>query len=229
MLLRHSRLIAAATALLLSLASAAGADVLWDQSNLMPPPYDGALDESANSCSQISGNTKIHIASDVHFDYPVHITTIRIYETPGNVQAATLAYLWIAPKTGPIPTVSSDQLEPGPPAIQVPITPVTVGPNGPAQFVRVSATGLDIELPAGDYWVSLTPRHNLGILPYTFHIIASGPVIGDPAPSIVACTVNSDWVYSHPSHPDYAMKIEGEVHRPTAAMPTGLRDEVPGP
>jgi hypothetical protein len=77
---------------------------------------------------------------------------------------------------------------------------------------------LDIELPAGDYWVSLTPRHNLGILPYTFHIIASGPVIGDPAPSIVACTVNSDWVYSHPSHPDYAMKIEGEFHLPTATQ-----------
>jgi hypothetical protein len=225
--LRHSRLIAAAAALLLSLASAAGAEVLWDQSSLMAPPYDGTLNESASSCSQVSGNTKAHIASDVHFDNPVHITTVRIYETPGNVQAATQAYLWIHPKNSVLPTTSSDSLELA--SIQVNITAVTVGPNGPAQFVRVSATGLDIELPAGDYWVSLTPRHNLGTLPYTFHIIASGPVIGDPDPSIVACTVNSNWLYALPAHPDYAMMIEGEVHRPTAAAPTGLRGEVPGP
>src|SRR5262245_56282521 len=162
MLLRHSRLIAPATARLLLLASAAGAEVLWDQSNLMPTPYDGALNESANSCSPTSGNTKVHIAQDVHFDAPVHITTVRIYETPGNVQTATAAYLWIHPKNGVLPTTSSDSLEFA--GIQVPITPVTVGPNGPAQYVRVSATGLDIELPAGDYWVSLTPRHNFGIL-----------------------------------------------------------------
>ena len=227
MLLRSPRLIAAASALLLSLASAAGAEVLWDQSSLMPTPYDGALDESATSCNQISGNTKVHIASDVHFDTPVHITAVRIYETPGNVQAATLAYLWIHPKNSALPTTSSDSLELA--SIQVPITAVTVGANGPTQFVRVSATGLDIELPAGDYWVSLTPRHNLGIFPYTFHIIASGPVIGDPSPGIVACTVNSNWVYQHPSNPDYAMKIEGEFHTPTASMPTGQRDEVPSP
>ena len=226
MLVRHSRLIAAASTLVLSLASAAGAEVLWDQSSLMAAPYDGALDESANSCNQISGNTKVHIASDVHFDTPVHITTVRIYETPGNVQAATAAFLWIQPKNSVLPTTSSDSLELA--SLQVPITAVTEG-VGQAQFVRVSATGLDIELPAGDYWVSLTPRHNLGLFPYTFHIIAAGPVIGDPAPSIVACTVNSSWVYSHPAHPDYAMKIEGEFHGPTAPLPTGLRGEASTP
>ena len=162
----------------------------------------------------------------MHFDAPVHITTVRIYETPGNVQAATAAFLWIQPKTGVLPTTSSDSLELA--SLQVPITAVTEG-VGQAQFVRVSATGLDIELPAGDYWVSLSPRHNLGIFPYTFHIIAAGPVIGDPAPSIVACTVNSSWIYSHPAHPDYAMKIEGEFHGPTAPLPTGLRGEASTP
>lgn len=226
MFVRHSRLIASASALLLLMASVAGAEVLWDQSSLMPTPYDGAVDESATACNQISGNTKVHIASDVHFDTPVHITTVRIYETPGNVQAATAAFLWIQPKSSVLPTTSSDSLELA--SLQVPITAVTEG-VGQAQFVRVSATGLDIELPAGDYWVSLTPRHNLGVFPYTFHIIAAGPVIGDPAPSIVACTVNSNWIYSHPAHPDYAMKIEGEFHGPTAPLPTGQRGEVPGP
>jgi hypothetical protein len=209
------------------MASAASAEVLWDQSSLMTPPYDGSLNEATTgSCNQISGNTKVHIASDVHFDTPVHITAVRIYETPGNVQAATTAYLWIQPKNGPLPTTRSDSLELA--GLIVPITAVTEGPNGPTQFIRVSATGLDIELPAGDYWVSLTPRHNLGLFPYTFHIFAAGAV-GDPDPSIVACTVNSNWVFPNPTHSDYAMKIEGEFHAPTAPLPTGQRGEVPSP
>src|SRR5262249_43553459 len=109
-LVRHSRLIAAASALVLLLASAAGAEVLWDQSTLITP-YDGHYDESATTCSPTNGNTKLHIANDVHFDRPVHITAVRTYEGIGNVQAATQAYLWIHPKNGVLPTTSSDSLE----------------------------------------------------------------------------------------------------------------------
>ena len=229
MLLRHTRLIAAASALLLSLASAAGAEVLWDQSNWDTRPVnanEGSINLSSNACSQISGNTKVHTANDVHFDHPVHITTVRIYETFGNVQAATLAYLWIRPKNSVLPTTSSDSLELA--GIQVPITAVTET-NGLAQCVRVSAVGLDIELPAGDYWVSLTPRHNLGVFPWTIHL-ASTSAVGDPTAAIGACTLNSDWFYPvNASLHDYAMKIEGEFHGPTATAPTGLRGEVPGP
>ena len=226
MLLRYSRLIAALSALLVSLASAAGAEVLWDQSN-WNTNTEGSVDLSSNACNQISGNTKVHIANDVHFDLPVHITTVRIYETPGNVQTATAAYLWIRPKNSVLPTTSSDSLELA--GISVPITAVTetIGPNS---CVRVTASGLDIELPAGDYWVSLTPRHNLGIFPYTVHLITSSAVVGDPAPAIVACTLNSNWLYPlAPNLYDYAMKIEGDLHGPTATMPTGLRGEAPAP
>jgi hypothetical protein len=226
MLLRHARLVAVMSLLLLSSAAIAGAEVLWDQSN-WNTNTEGSVDLSSNSCSQISGNTKVHIANDVHFDYPVHITAVRIYETPGNVQTATLAYLWIHPKNSVLPSTVSDSLELA--GIQVGITAVTetIGPNS---CVRVTASGLDIELPAGDYWVSLTPRHNLGIFPYTVHLITTGPVVGDPAAAIVACTSNSTWLYPlAPNLYDYAMKIEGDLHGPTATMPTGLRGEVPGP
>src|SRR5262245_10640058 len=210
------------------MASAAGAEVLWDQSSLIPTPYDGHYDESATSCSPTNGNTKLHIANDVHFDRPVHITTVRTYEGVGNVQTATQAYLWIHPKNGVLPTTSSDSLELA--GIVVDITPVTVGPNGPTQYVRVSATGLDIELPAGDYWVSLTPRHSHGLNPpNSFHIMAAGPVIGDPSPTINACTLNSNWFYALPSHLDYTIKIEGDFFGPTVTAPTGQRGEVPGP
>jgi hypothetical protein len=226
MLLRHSRLIAAASAVLLSLASAAGAEVLWDQSN-WNTNTEGSVDLSSNACNQISGNTKVHIANDVHFDNPVHITTVRIYETPGNVQTATQALLWIHAKNSVLPTTISDSLELA--GLVVNITPVTetIGHN---QCVRVSATGLSIDLPAGDYWVSLTPKHNLGIFPYTVHLTTSSAVVGDPAAAIVACTSNSTWLYPlAPNLYDYAMKIEGDVLGPTAAAPTGLRGEVPGP
>ena len=224
MLLRHSRLIAVASALLLSLASAAGAEVLWDQSN-WDPGLNGTIDLSSTSCSQISGNTKVHIANDVHFDNPVHITTIRIYETSGTVDLATQALLWIHPKTGALPTTVSDSLELASLFVNIQVASVT------AQVLRVSATGLDIELPAGDYWVSLSPRHNYGgTPPYTWHIVTTGPVIGDPSASITACTSNSNWTYPlSPNQPDYSIKIEGEVHRPTVAAPTGQRGEVPGP
>jgi hypothetical protein len=207
------------------MASAAGAEVLWDQSN-WNTNSEGSLDITSNSCNQISGNTKVHIANDVHFDAPVHITTIRIYETFGNVQTATQALLWIAPKTGPLPTTPSDSLELA--NLLVPITAV-IEQIGNTAAVRVTAGGLDIELPAGDYWVSLTPRHNLGVFPYTVHYVTT-TIVGDPSPAIVACTVNSNWLYPlAPNLYDYAMKIEGEFHRPTVAAPTGLRGEVAAP
>ena len=156
---------------------------------------------------------------------PGAITTVRIYETIGAVQTATQALLWIHPKNGVLPTTVSDSLELE--GLNVNITAVNETP----QVVRVSATGLDIELPAGDYWVSLCPKHSYGgVAPYTYHLITSGPVIGDPSPAIVACTSNSNWVYPlDPNRPDYAIKIEGEIHRPLATAPTGQRGEVPGP
>jgi hypothetical protein len=98
--------------------------------------------------------------------------------------------------------------------LQVPITSATetIGAN---TAVVVTATGLNINLPAGDYWVSLTPRHNLGIFPYSVHLITSGPVVGDPTAAIVGCTVNSNWLYPlDPNRPDYTLKIEGDFPVP---------------
>ena len=209
MLVRHARTLAAVAVLTLSFATAAGAAVLWDQSALNAT-LDGTIDLSSNSCSQISGNTKVHLASDVHFANPVIISAVRIYETPGNVQAATQAYLWIAPKTSSIPTNSSSEIE-----VAANLVPITVSAEV-GGVVTVSAQGLSRSLPAGDYWVSLTPKHSLGLYPYTWHIYAAGPVVGDPTAAIVACTVNSSWAYPlDPTRPDYSIKIEGDAPVPT--------------
>lgn len=209
---RHAKAATVAAVLALSFATAASAAVLWDQSN-WNTNTEGSVNLSSTSCSQISGNTKAHTACDVHFSGPVHITTVRIYETPGNVQAATQAYLWIAPKTGPLPTTVSTDLEQA--ALSKPITSTTVT-NGAFSAIQVTAANLSIDLPAGDYWVSLTPRHSLGIFPYTVHLTTTGPVFADPTPTVVACTSNTNWVYNlDPSRPDYAIKIEGDMVVPT--------------
>ena len=219
MLQRHSRLVAASAALLLCLAAPAGAQVvLWDQSD-WNTNTEGSLNLSSTSCSQLSGNTKLHTASDVHFASPVHITSISIYETPGNVDAATQAYLWIAPKTGPLPTALSSDVNNA--ANIVPITVSSVS-NGAVVARMVTAAGLNINLPAGDYWVSLTPRHSRGLFPYTVHLITSSAVVGDAGPSIEACVVNSNWLYAlNPAQPDYSIKILGDFPVPTMASSWG--------
>src|SRR4249920_1902353 len=156
MLLRHSRFAAAVSLLLVSFATAASAAVLWDQSN-WNATNEGSLNIASNSCSQISGNTRVFNAMDVTFGQPVNITSITLYETPGTVQTATQAYLWIGPKTGPLPTVNSLTLYNA--ANLKPITNSTVATG----VVAVKASGLNISLPAGSYWVAMAPRHNLGV------------------------------------------------------------------
>src|SRR5262249_20059202 len=216
---RHARTLTTAVLLALSFATAASAQVvLWDQSdwNLSG---DGSVNLSSTSCSQISGNTKAHTACDVHFDNPVHITTVRIYETLGNVQAATKAYLWIAPKTGSLPTTISTDVNNA--ANLKTITVATETKSG-QQAAVVTCANLNIDLPAGAYWVSLTPQHSLGLFPYSVHRVVTGSVVGDPTPTIVACTTNSTWVYNlDPNRPDYAIKIEGSLPVPTISSSWG--------
>lgn len=199
------KLLLCAFAMLLA-ASAASAAVLWDQSNVNNT-NEGSINLGSNGCSQISGNTRVHNTSDVSFPQPVILTSITIYETPGNVQTATQAYLWIGNKTGPIPTVPSDSLYN--PGRLVTITATNAVVNGVA-CIAVKAVVNRILAP-GDYWVSLTPRHNLGIFPYTVHLVTTGPIVGDPTRAIEACTVNSNWYTPlNPPSYDYSLKIEGD-------------------
>src|SRR6185503_8055190 len=136
-----------------------------------------------------------------------------------NVATATLAYLWISPKTGSMPVGSNVDVEAAAIQKSITVTTETIGPNS---IKVVSANGLNIALPAGDYWVSLTPRHNLGIFPYTVHVVTTGPVVGDPTASLLACTANSTWVQPLPTPYDYAIKIEGEQVVPSKGASWGV-------
>jgi hypothetical protein len=209
---RYFRTAASAALLLVLVASGASAAVLWDQSN-WNQGNEGSVNLSSTSCSQISGNTKVHNASDVTFTGPVVVNTVRIYETLGNVEAASQAYLYIAPKTGPAPTDSSTKVN-----VATNIVPITISYEtiNSIKVAVVTASNLNRALPAGDYWVSLTPRHSLGLFPYTVHLVTSGPIIGSPTYAIVACTPNATWTtpLTPPSY-DYAIKIEGDQVVPT--------------
>ncbi len=205
---RDMKKLLTACALLAIVATGASAEVLWDQSNWTGA--DGFLNIASNSCSQISGNTRVHTAMDVSFATDVTINSITIYERDGNAAAATQAYLWIAPKTGSMPTASSDMLYT--PANLVTTSTVYVTQDGETGLA-VTAAGLNIELLAGDYWVSLTPRHNLGVFPYSIHWFSADGVVGDPTAAIVACAVNSNWYYPYApdTQHDTAVLIEGTV------------------
>ena len=214
MVARYARLVAAALSLsFVVVATSANAAVLWDQSN-WNTIGEGSLNLSSNSCSQISGNTKLHTASDVTFASPVAITSITVYETDGNVATATQAYLWISPKTGSSPTASSSAVNNAANLVTISVAPVV---NGSSTALAVTASGLNISLPAGDYWVSLTPRHSRGIFPYTVHLVTTSAVVGDPTQSIEACVVNSTWFQPlAPNSYDYAIKIEGDLVVPAS-------------
>ena len=212
MLVRHARKAVAASLLLSVMASTAGAVVLWDQSN-WNTNGEGSVNLSSTSCNFFNGNTKVHTASDVHFAQAVNITSVSVYETDGNAAAATQAYLWIAPQTGPLPTTTSFLVNN---AVNLVTISTAYEVNGSETAVVVTASGLNITLPAGDYWVSLTPKHSLGFFPYSVHRVISTAVVGDPTCAVDACTDNANWIHPlDPSLYDYAIKIQGDLPTPT--------------
>lgn len=203
-----------ALCLLALAASGAAADVLWDQSN-WDTSGDGLINMAWTTCSMINGNTKVHQANDVTFATDVVVSSVTIYETEGNGNAAsaTQAYLWIAPKTGSLPTASSSEVNNA--ANLVNITSAYVEKNGVFSLV-ITASGLNISLPAGSYWVSLTPRCSAGMFPWSVMCFSSDGQLGDSTKFIEACSVNSNWgdLFAPDLH-DGAIKVEGSVAVPT--------------
>jgi hypothetical protein len=149
MFLRHSKIVAAAALLLASSAMAAGAAVLWDQS-----PLDLAAAGIANSKSPGFGGFTTYSVNDV--TVPASgwtINTITEYYSDwtywSNANAGT-GYLIIMPKTGSLPV--------GAPSLTtiVPLTWVDTVISG--QGVNVmTAAGLSVVLPAGSYWITVSP------------------------------------------------------------------------
>jgi len=203
-----------ALCLVILAASGASADVLWDQSNWVNPGLDGFVNAaSAFACNFDGSRTKLHTANDVTFSVDVSVTSVSIWQTLGNGQAegATQAYLWIVPKTGAIPTNSSAEVNNAANLVTITNTYEIIGGE---TVLKTTASGLSLGLPAGSYWVSLTPRCNRGtIYPYSWHLFSGDGVIGDPTARISACTVNSTWEYPYAPNTQYdtTLLVEGSA------------------
>lgn len=132
--------------------SVASADVLWDQSAL-----NWAGDAFVNS---ISGTPPFGATSYAMCDVVVPaggwtINSISMYFSQIESDWSQDVYqgrLYVQPKTGSMPTVL-------PGGAMVPMTATPMFDNTvQTSFAEVTASGLSINLAAGEYWIGITPQ-----------------------------------------------------------------------
>ena len=148
------------------LATGAGAQtVLWDQSDLDLAGQWGIWD-AVSGCAPFGGS--IHYASDFWTGDEVRVTSITTWYTAFNFETESTAeaYLYIFAKTGDLP-VDGVNL----PQENGTLVPVTMTLNSDGVYEMV-ASGLDIYLTQGEYWVSLTPIMPGGPWGPDFHLRA---------------------------------------------------------
>lgn len=201
-------------------AAAASADTLLDQ-----PPDPGLPIGNANQEFSDFPDFSTYAVNDVSFAIGVTLETITTYHANfngswGGVGTGT-AILNIFDKVGPLPDDVADD--------------PTAGLIVPVEFVE-SATGIDviaaglaIDLPAGDYWIGLTPQLD-AIFPGQENVLLAETLIGDqtaqnnpggafgfaPGWSVVGDSIGGVPV-------DYAMTIEGTpIPAPSAVALFGM-------
>lgn len=132
-----------------ALSQSAHADLLWDQSdfNQLGNGYYNSV-----SGSPPFGSTQ-YVVSDVTVIGSWHVESVTTYFNainPSWGDAISEGYLHIFPKTASAPITGTDIPAAG---ATIPMTGVSVGGG----VVEVRATGLAVDLSAGDYWIGITP------------------------------------------------------------------------
>jgi hypothetical protein len=130
-------------------AGTANAVTLWDQSD-----YDVF---GAGFFNSISGTPPLGITqyavSDVTVDAPgwhvESVSTFYGFIDPSWGTAISEGYLLIYPKTGPLPVDGAND------PLVAPLVPMTGTDIGGVW--QVTASGLAVDLPPGDYWIGITP------------------------------------------------------------------------
>lgn len=185
------------------LVSAASADILWDQSDLVAD-WSGYWD-SESGCG-FSGAT-IHAATDFWTGDEVTVESVTVYYDPAfpfETEAVTYAYLMIAPKTGPLPVTGVDI----PNETLVPVT-VTMGSSG---AYEITASGLSEYLTQGEYWITLSPLMAAGGYGVPSFHTASTVYWGDPTAIIEYCGFFAPAWSEHTPGQDASILIEGTVN-----------------
>ena len=165
--------LALAAVLVIAMASAASAQILWDQSDI-----DGFGPGFFNSESggPPMGST-MHTVTDVTAPGAWNITRVTVYFSaldPNFAAGIFEGYLHVWPKFGPTPVEDPTA------STLVPLaTNIVPGPNG--DIIEVSTVGLDLNITAGDYWVGITPVAPAPFGPEIHQ--ASLTAYGDPSPT----------------------------------------------
>lgn len=189
---------------LMAIGSLAQAEVLWDQSDYdalgMQSWYD-----SVSGCFPFG--TTAHSANDIHVWDFVTITKITTWYTPFNfgTGSATQAYLYIAPKTGPLPIDGVDL-----PQENGSLITITATQSPTDGMWIIEASGLSISLAPGDYWVSLTPILPSGPWGGDTHLRANGSW-GDPSTFYEYCGSGASTWTVVPEPLDLSILIEGSI------------------
>lgn len=192
------------------LAQGAGADVLWDQSD-----FDMF---GAGYFNSVSGDPPLGVTMYGVNDVTVggegwHVESISTYYSaldPGWGSAITEGKLHVFPKSGPLPVDSTDD----------PAASMTVPMTGTfdTDHIVVTASGLDLDLPAGDYWIGITPVAPSGpfgpeIQMSSFTLMGDATASDDPSGSFGG----PGWFVFNPDL-DATILIEGVVNTPTPAQ-----------
>lgn len=160
----------------LALAAAAGASqaaVLWDQSALDTSPTSMGL---LNTVSPGFNGAEIYGLSDV--TVPAGgwtIQSVSTYYTNFNFPGGVSAVLNVFPKTGALPIATNDpRAAPAGNGTQVPVTATdfVVDNQGVREY---TASGLNIVLAPGDYWIGLTPNQAGGAFGADFQWSTTAP------------------------------------------------------
>lgn len=138
-----------------AIAGAANADVLWDQSAIDTSPTSQGLFHTISP--GFNGMVIFGVADVTVPAGGWTINSISTYYSTFNFSPGTSAVLNVFPKTGSLPIAANDpRATPLGNGTQVPVTSLDFVFDN--QGIReYTASGLNIALAAGDYWIGLTP------------------------------------------------------------------------
>jgi len=194
----NMRRIMLTTLAIVALTAAAGAEVLWDQSeaDLGAPGFF-----NTESGAPPFGLT-MHTVSDIVVAETWNVSSISTFWSilDENWASLTEGYLHVFPKTGDLPASDDDPTA----SLVVPMS-ATVANN----LGTLVADGLDLTLEPGEYWIGITPIVPAGPFGPEVHL-SSTMFMGAETASFDPYGVPADWFNFNPGY-DATILIEGDM------------------
>lgn len=214
-------------ALVTALAASANAAVIWDQSDIDTNPDTSRSFVDGTITGGFGGAFSWYVVSDVHIGSESLIQSVTTYFSRiSTFNDPTTAVLNIFPKSGSLPLASNDP-RPSPGGTGMLVVPVVGGYEDDNQAVMtITASGLNIVLAPGDYWIGLSPTLPGGFFGNDLHWSTTAATqYGDPSADRYYDSLGAAaWgnTQSEVSTRDAAITITGIVPAPGAMGALGL-------